>query len=137
MKIIADTNTLISATFWHGASDKIISKAETKAIELVLSDDILKEYSEVLNYEEIQNKIKDKKLEMQRTLGKIISMSTLVVPKEKLNIVIDDPDDNKILECAVAGNVDCIVSNDNHLLKLKEFRGIPILTPEKFLEKHA
>ena len=72
MKITADTNTLISATFWHGASDKIISKAEIKAIELVLSDDILKEYSEVLNYEEIQNKVKDKKLEMKRTLGKIM-----------------------------------------------------------------
>jgi len=55
MKITADTNTLISATFWSGSSDKIISKAEIKAIELVLSDDILKEYSEVLNYEEIQN----------------------------------------------------------------------------------
>ncbi|MBI2654223.1 putative toxin-antitoxin system toxin component, PIN family [Candidatus Woesearchaeota archaeon] len=136
MKITADTNTLISATFWHGASDKIISKAEIKVIELVLSDDILKEYSEVLNYEEIQNKIKDKKLEMQRTLGKIISMSTLVVPKEKLNIIKDDPDDNAILECAIAGNVDCIVSNDKHLLKIKKFQNIPILTPDDFVEKY-
>jgi len=73
---------------------------------------------------------------MKRTLGKIISISTLVVPKEKLNIIRDDPDDNAVLECATAGNVDCIVSNDNHLLKLKQFRNIPILTPDEFVEKY-
>ena len=82
------------------------------------------------------HKAKDKKLEMKRTLGKIISISTLVVPKEKLNIIRDDPDDNAVLECATAGNVDCIVSNDNHLLKLKQFRNIPILTPDEFVEKY-
>ena len=55
----------------------------------------------MLNYKEIQDKIKDKKL-----------------------------------ECAIAGNVDCIVSNDKHLLKLKKFRNIPILTPDEFVEKY-
>ena len=136
MKITVDTNTLISATFWSGPSDKIISKVEIKEIELIISNDIIKEYNEVLDYEEIQDKIKDKKLEMKRTVGKIISMSTIVVPKEKVDIVKDDPDDNKILECAIAGNVDCIVSNDKHLLKLKKFRNIPILTPDEFVEKY-
>ena len=55
-----DTNVLISATFWLGSSYKIVKKAENKEIELVLSLDILKEFSEVLNYEEIQKKIKNK-----------------------------------------------------------------------------
>ena len=136
MKVTVDTNTLISATFWSGSSDKIISKAEIKEIEIILSNDIIKEYSKVLDYEEIQDKIKDKKLEMKRTVGKIISMSTIVVPKEKLTIVKNDPDDNIILECAKAGNVDCIVSNDKHLLKLKKFENIPILNPDKFVEKY-
>ena len=137
MKITADTNTLISATFWSGSSDKIISKAEIKEIELILSNDIIKEYGEVLDYEEIQDKIKDKKLEMKRTVGKIISVSKIVVPKEKLAIVKNDPDDNIILECAKAGNVDFIISNDKHLLKLKKFENIPILTPDEFVEKYS
>ena len=136
MKITADTNTLISATFWSGSSDKIISKVEVKEIELILSNGIIKEYGEVLNYKEIQDKIKDKKLEMKRTVGKIISMSKIVVPKEKLAIVKNDPDDNIILECAKAGNVDFIISNDKHLLKLKKFENIPILTPDEFVEKY-
>ena len=136
MKITSDTNTIISATFWSGSSDKIISQAEVKEIELVLSNDIIKEYGEVLNYKEIQDKIKDKKLEMKRTVGKIISISTMVIPKEKVNIIKDDPDDNAILECAKAGNVDFIISNDKHLLKLKKFENIPILTPDEFVEKY-
>ena len=136
MKITVDTNTLISATFWSGSSDKIISKAEIKEIELIISNDIIEEYGEVLDYEEIQDKIKDKKLEMKRTVGKIISMSKIVVPKEKLAIVKNDPDDNIILECAKAGNVDFIISNDKHLLKLKKFENIPILTPDEFVEKY-
>jgi len=50
-------------------------------------------------------------------------------------VVEDDPDDDAILECAVEGNVDFIISQDKHLLKLKEFRRIPILKPEDFLTK--
>ncbi len=134
MKITVDTNILISGTFWKGASHEIINKAENKEIKLVLSKDILKEYCEVLNYEEIQNKIKDKNLEMKRSVEKIVSISIIVFPKEKLNIVKEDPDDNKILECALEGNVNYIITQDNHLLKLKEFRGIKILTPKEFLK---
>ncbi|MEK6943056.1 MAG: putative toxin-antitoxin system toxin component, PIN family [Nanoarchaeota archaeon] len=136
MKITVDTNILISATFWHGASDRIISKVETKEIQLILSEDIIKEYAKVLNYEEIKNKIKDKNLIMKHTLSKIISISAIIEPKIKLHVIKDDPDDNKILECAVAGNVSCIVSNDKHLLKLKTFRNIPILTPNEFAGKY-
>ena len=54
--------------------------------------------------------------------------------KNKLKIVKEDPDDNKILECAVEGKADFIVSQDSHLLKLREFHGIRIMSPEEFLE---
>lgn len=136
MRITVDTNILISATFWYGASDKIISQVESKKIELVLSEEIIKEYTNVLEYKEIQDKIKNKKLEMKRTIKKIISIATMIVPKEKLDIIKDDPDDNKVLECAMAGNADCIVTNDNHLLKMRKYKNIPIITTEEFLEKY-
>jgi len=135
MRVTVDTNILVSATFWCGASDIIISQAESKSIQLILSEEIIKEYSNVLEYKEIQDKIKDKDIEMKRTVKKIISISTIIAPKEKINIVKDDSDNNKILECAKAGNVDYIVSNDKHLLKLGKFENIPIVTPEEFLKK--
>jgi len=136
MKITVDTNTLISATFWNGPSDRIISKVEAREIQLILSEEIIKEYAEVLDYEEIKDKIRDKNLAMKHSVNKIISISTIIEPKTRLNVIKDDPDDNKILECAIAGKVDCIVSNDRHLLKLKTFQNIPILTPDDFVEKY-
>ena len=78
MKITVDTNVLISATFWHGASEKIIIKAENKEIDLVLSKKIVSEYTEVLNSDEIQDKIKNKSLEMKYSIGKIISITKCV-----------------------------------------------------------
>jgi len=134
MKITTDTNVLISSTFWSGDSNKILEKAENKEIELILSKEIIEEFSEVLEYKEIKDKIKNKNLEMKRTIEKIISLSTLVEPKIKFNEIKDDPDDNIILECAAEGNVDFIVSQDKHLLKLKEFKEIKIIPPEEFLK---
>lgn len=130
MKITVDTNILISATFWDGVSAKIIDKVENKEIDLVLSGEIINEYSGVLNYKEIQDKIKNKNLIMKKSIGKIISISKIVTPKEKFDAVKEDKDDNKIIECAVEGNADFILTYDTHLLKLKEFKGIKIIKPE-------
>ncbi len=135
MKITVDTNVLISATFWSGASDRLISKIEAKEIQLILSEEILKEYAEVLDYEEIKDKIKDKNLVMKHSIAKILSISDIIITDIKLHIIKDDPDDNKILECAKSGNVDYIITNDNDLLRLVTFEKIPILTPEQFLQK--
>lgn len=57
----------------------------------------------------------------------------IVSPKIKFNIVKEDPDDNKVLECASEGRVNFIITQDNHLLRLREFQGIKILKPEEFL----
>lgn len=135
MKITVDTNILISATFWHGDSNEIIQKVERKDIELILSNEIIKEFGRVLNYKNLQEKIKNKNLEMKRTMEKLVSIATLVEPDENLYIVKDDPDDNKILECAKTGKVDFIISNDNHLLKLEKLGNIPIVTPQEFLNR--
>ena len=134
MKITVDTNLLISATFWYGDSFRIIEKVEKKDIELVLSKDIIDEFEEVLEYEEIQEKIKKKGLVMRWTVEKIRDLSTIVEPSEKLNVVMDDPDDNMVIECAKEGKVDFIVSNDHHLYDMKEFEKIKILKPKQFRE---
>lgn len=133
MKITVDTNVLVSATFWEGASNEIIEKVEQNEILLILSKEIIGEFVKVLDYDEIKEKIINKNLEMKRTVEKIIALSIIIESQGKLDVVKDDPNDNIILECAKAGNVDFIISNDSHLLKLKEFEGIPILTPSEFL----
>jgi len=86
---------------------------------------------------EIITVLKDFKIRLSDNMIKewvdlIIRNSIIVEPREKITIVKDDTKDNIFIETAVAGNVDCIISQDNHLLKLKEFRGIKIITPEEF-----
>ncbi|MBN2458572.1 putative toxin-antitoxin system toxin component, PIN family [Candidatus Woesearchaeota archaeon] len=134
MKITVDTNILVSATFWKGDPEKIITMAENKVIKLILSKDILNEYTQVLEYPEIKDKVKDKGLIVNRTIEKIISISTIVEPKDKVRIVTADSDDDKIIECAMAGKVDYIVSMDKHLLNL-DYKDIPIITPSEFVKK--
>jgi uncharacterized protein len=75
-----------------------------------------------------------KGLIMSEIVDRVIAESTIVEPTERFNIIEEDLDDNIIINCAVAGGVDYIISNDKHLLDLKEFRGIKIVTPAEFLE---
>lgn len=58
----------------------------------------------------------------------------MLEPEIVLSVVRDDPDDDRVLECAIAGKVDYVVSGDRHLLKLKSYKGIPILTVRQFME---
>lgn len=135
MKITLDTNILISATFWYGASFKIIKMIEEKKLELVLSSSIIEEFEEVLNYDEIKAKIDIKKLEIRIATTKIKELATIISPSRRVIVIKGDPDDNMILECGADGIVDYIITKDNHLLKLKEYEEIPIVTPEEFLKK--
>lgn len=135
MKVVLDTNVLISATFWNGDSNKILEKVEQKEIEMVISKGILEEFAGVLGYKEIQEKVRDKNLEMKRTIEKVASISTIVEPRHEFKVIKDDPDDDKFLDCAVEGKAEFIVSQNKHLLKLKEFKGIKIVTPSVFLKQ--
>src|SRR3989338_6108796 len=132
-RITVDTNVLVSATFWYGTSYKIIELVEQGKVELVLSDAIIQEFSAVLEYDVIKKKIVNKKLLMLRAVEKLVLMSKIVVPAIKIAVVKEDPDDDKVLECAIAGNVDYLISKDNHLLKIVKYGKIKIVSPEEFL----
>ena len=134
MKVVLDTNVLVSGTFWTGKSFEIIKKIDIREIELILSEEIIEEYHKIISSEEIIEKICDKNLIANQAMQKIIQDSIIVFPTTKFNIIQDDFDDNKILECAFEGKADYVISQDKHLLDLKEFKGIKILTPDDFLK---
>ena len=66
-------------------------------------------------------------------VDKIIEISKIVDPKERFNVIEEDPEDNVIIDCAVEGKIDYIITKDKHLLNLNEFRGIKIVTPSDFV----
>ena len=133
-KIVSDVNVLVSATFWSGEAYRILNMVDEHKISNIVSHEIMADYVEACNDEELMEKIERKKLTPSRTVEKITSMSMLIYPKKKFEIVKDDPDDDKIIEAAVEGAADYIVTYDNHLLKFKEFKGIKIVTPSNFLD---
>ena len=120
MKVVLDTNIFISGIFWRGSSNKVILSWRAGKFTLVTSLEAVSEIIKVL---------KDFKIQLSDDMTKewidlIVRNSIIVEPKEKIEIVKDDPKDNIFIEIAVAGNVDYIISQDNHLLKLKDFSQI-------------
>ena len=98
-----------------------------------MSNEIIDEFIEVIFRPKFNFIQDDVKLTIIRA---IISISDIVDPKIKLNIIKDDEKDNKFIECAITGNAKFIISGDSHLLKLKEFKGIKIMNSSKFFKEY-
>ena len=129
IKIVADTNVLISAILFGGNPQKILEKVLSNAIGLILSRQILEEFAGVLCGKKF-NYLPDVASAIVREIELI---AEIVTPKRNIVVIQADPDDNMVLECGIAGKADYIVSGDAHLLDLKEFEGIRIVTPAEFL----
>lgn len=100
-------------------------------IKILVSYDILKELADVL----VGKKFRMSRVFVQQIVQELTEIAELVIVIEKISVIASDPDDNRILECAVNAKAQCIVSGDNHLLALEHFKKIKILTPSDFLSR--
>ena len=131
MKVTVDTNFLISATQWdYSVAHKLLKKLILSDAEIFTTQDILDETAEVL-----ERDFKYSKNEAKNIIEKILLFAKLIKSKQKAEIIKDDPDDNKVIECAIESSSDYIVTYDGHLLKLKEYKGIKIMKPEEILKE--
>jgi len=128
-RVVLDTNIIISSAL-GGALVLVLEKWGEEKFTVVVTTDVVDEYFEVLN----RPKFGLKQETIDKIAGFIYQFSEFVVPEEKIKFIEDDPNDDKFLEAAIAGKVDFIVSGDKHLLDLKEFRSIPIITGRDFLD---
>lgn len=137
MRVVLDTNVVVSGLFFGGAPQKILEAIERKDITPCYIPATLGELERVLH---------DEKFARQRTLLSFpVSdfleqlKSTAVIsappPRGFPTIIKEDPADNEILAAALACRAVCIVSGDQHLLVLRTFRGVPILSPRRFLNQ--
>lgn len=129
MRVVADTNILISALMFGGLPGTVLDLALVRAFELVTSPVLLEELDERL-----LEKFKLTPDDAAVIRAKLESVAFLVEPHVALQVIPEDPDDDRVLECAVEGQADCIVSGDRHLVGLKEYQGIPIYRAREFLE---
>jgi putative PIN family toxin of toxin-antitoxin system len=129
MRVVADTNVFISALMFGGLPGRFLDRALRRKFTLVISRALLDELDEKL-----RGKFAVSESDALAIRARLEDNATVVDPDFELNAVPDDPDDNRVLECAVAGKADFIVSGDRHLLRLGNYEEIAIVTVRQFLE---
>jgi len=132
IKVCIDTNVFISAEMFGGVCDEVLDLVIERKIKNVVSLSILIETAKVLD-----KKFNYTEEEIKENLSLISDISTYIEPKKKIKALSYSPD-NEILSCAVVGEADYIITGDKkHLLKLKEYEGIKIVSPSEFLKVFA
>jgi len=132
VRIVLDTNVLISGIFFTGPPYQILEAWRDGNLQILVSPAILEEYRRVMN--ELASQFEA--INLDSFLDLLTLRSEIVLAPVMPRVIKDDPSDDKFLECAIAGKAACIVSGDKHLLKLSEFRGIRILTPRQFIQMY-
>jgi len=128
--LVIDTNVLISALVGHGKTKVLVTKLLAEHVT-VTSREMLAELADVLSrvkFSEI------KKIQVNAFLSILVSKSVLVKTRRHIRVIAEDPDDDVVLNTALSGKADYIVTGDKHLLNLKEFRGIGIVTVKEMIE---
>ena len=133
MKIVLDTNTLVSAIGWEGPPARIFRACRAGRFDLIISSQLLDELTRVLTYPKLRTIAQHP--ELPEILRWVHAPEHVVIPKRTVRVVTADPPDNRVLEAAVEGKADVMISGDEHLLGLIVFEGIPILSPAAFCQK--
>ncbi len=130
-KAVLDTNVLVSALHFGGNPDLILrlSRGRTKRFDLFLSPFILNELARILT-----DKFYWSNLKIEKATQLLVKWGDVVSTKKSISAIPSDETDNRILECAVKAKADFIVSGDKHLLDLKKYEGIRVVTPAQFLK---
>lgn len=134
MRIVADTNVLVSGLLWPGPPASFLDAAWMRSFHLITSEDLLAELEEVLSRPHLEPRLRGRGRTAGEVTKKLRVLATVIEPAE-LNppVELRDLEDLPVLRCAAGGQAQAIVTGDQDLLVLKEFQGIVIVTPRLFL----
>ncbi len=130
--VVYDTNILLSGIGWRGKPYRCLELARQGKVEGLTCEGILDELAEKLT-----TKLNFSLSQREDTVEDFRSFLRLVEITNTLKVIADDPDDDKVIECAVVGKATHIVTGDHHLLPLKSYRGILIVTAADFLDQFS
>jgi putative PIN family toxin of toxin-antitoxin system len=131
-RVILDTNVLVSGLGWSGPPAAIVDAALAGELTLLTSPALIAELRRVLGYRKLATVFAN-----PNTIASLVEKASVTVTTSSQLHVVDDDSDNRVLEAALDGAADYIVSGDDDLLSLRTFQRIPILTPAAFLAAHA
>lgn len=131
MRIVCDTNILISGILFGGKPREILHLCSSGTLDNFISSDILKEVEEVL----LRPKFGLHNEQVYEIIQLFRNTFTLVTPESRLSVITADPDDNRILEAARTAKAKAIISGDAHLLDLAIWNNIPVVSADTFIKK--
>lgn len=130
MRVVADTNILVSALLFGGPPEQVFLAGLRGEIQLLISLSLLKELEKVL-----KEKFKLNFHLVREIIEEVREVAEIVEVSSHIKAISYPDEDNRVLECAVDGKADFIVTGDTkHILPLKEYGGIKILSPSEFLK---
>jgi uncharacterized protein len=137
MRVVADTNTVVSGLLWHGPPRNLLDAARAGSLTLFTSVDLLAELEEVLSRPKFHQRLALANVSVEDLALGYGALANIVEPIPLEAVVLVDPDDDAVLACALAAHAEAIVSGDHHLLDLAQHQGITILTSAELLSRLA
>ena len=133
MRFVADTNTIVSALLWRGSPHRLIAAMDDYPIDFYTSRVLLVELADVLPRRKLAKAIRATGKTPAQLIAEYEGFVTVVTPASIRRTVLNDADDDAVLACALAANADLIVSGDAHLLNLKRYHGMRIVSAAEAL----
>ena len=137
MRIVADTNTVLSGLLWQGPPRRLLDLARQRTVTLCTSPNLLAELAEVIGRDKFVKRVHAATLSAAELVQDYERLAEIVEPQPLPIPTSRDPDDDHVLACARAGKADLIVSGDRDLLTLHEYQDIPILSTTDALARVA
>ena len=133
MKVVADTNVVVSGLLWIGKPGQLLEAAAYRRVTLYTSPQLVTELRATLSYARLTKPIARSGLTVDELIARYTNVAIVVEPTTVPRVIIQDADDDHIIAAAVAAEADLIVSGDIHLLALGTHQGVRIVTPAEAL----
>jgi uncharacterized protein len=134
LKVVLDTNIIVSGLLFVGNESLLLELVEKEEIVMHVSPQMIDELETVLDYPHLKKHVLRAGKSKEHLVARIFRMSVPKQPRERITCQLTDPNDCKIIECAVEAGAEYIVSGDSHLLDLKSYNGIQIVSSKRMLE---
>jgi len=133
VRLVADTNIVISGLLWHGAPRRLLDAARAGKVSLFTTAALLVELEDTLSRAKFAERLERAGVTRRVLVQGYAMLAAVIKPAAIPPAVLDDPDDDAVLACAVAAQAQAVASGDSHLLNLKTYQDIPILTVNELL----
>lgn len=135
MRAVADTNVVVSGLLWQGPSRRVLDLARSGRLSLFTTVPLLAELEDVLSRNKLSRRLELASVTYRDLVLGYSALANVVTPAPLDPVILADPDDDAVLACALAARAELVISGDGHLLDLREFRGVHIVSPSNLLSR--